>query len=458
MRDSVARYLHRREFFGHPSGLYVLFFTEMWERFSYYGMRALLVLYMTQYLLTDPARAAEVFGYNSLHNFLVSMYGEMNIQQMSSQIYGLYTGLVYATPLVGGLLADKLWGQRKTVYVGGVLMAIGHFLMASEQHFLFALLFLVLGNGAFKPNISTQVGSLYDENDPRRDSAFGIFYMGINLGATFSPLICGYLGQKVGWHWGFGAAGVGMIFGLAIYWLGSRLLPQDSKHKLAETREVKKSLTSAEKKSIFAIICLCFLNIFFWAIYEQQGNVLQLWVDEKVDWNFWGWEMPSTFFQSLNPALIFILTPLLASYWVWKAKVSKSISSSITKMGIGSIYCGLAYIVIIMAEKFMPAVGKTTPLWTVLTVLIFTLGELYFSPIGLSLVNKMAPRRLLSTMMGVWLLSSAFGNLASGILGSFYSLMSPTQFFLLMTVLGVAAGFFFLIVRRPIEKTLGKTL
>ncbi len=222
---------------GHPKGLFVLFFTEMWERFSYYGMRALLMLYMTQYLLLDPEKAKSVLGYDALAGFIQSIFGQLDVQPMASQLYGLYTGFVYFTPFFGGILADRILGQKKTVYLGGLLMALGHFLMASEQLFLLALFFLVLGNGAFKPNISTQVGGLYQDGDPRKDGAYTIFYMGINLGAFFSPLICGTLGQVYGWHYGFGAAGVGMLLGLVVYHFGRHQLPDDRITKMAKKHE-----------------------------------------------------------------------------------------------------------------------------------------------------------------------------------------------------------------------------
>ncbi|MDE2293596.1 MAG: peptide MFS transporter, partial [Elusimicrobia bacterium] len=246
------------QWFGHPKGLYILFFTEMWERFSYYGMRALLVLYMVEYLIPHADQGMRVIGYGAVRHGVQALVGLFGIhallttQALSSQIYGLYTGFVYFTPFFGGILADKIFGQRKTVYVGGVLMAIGHFLMAVPSLFFPALLFLIVGNGCFKPNISTQVGLLYPEGDHRRDSAFTIFYMGINLGAIFSPLICGTLGQVVGWHWGFGAAGVGMLAGLGIYHFGRHLLPMDeltqkaAAEHLTVAEEEKKPLTPAE--------------------------------------------------------------------------------------------------------------------------------------------------------------------------------------------------------------------
>ena len=213
--------------FGHPRGLFFLFLTEMWERFSYYGMRSLLVLYMLDHLFLRPDVGQAVLGFTAIKGGLEAMFGPLAAQPLSSQIYGLYTALVYATPFFGGMLADRILGQRKSVILGGLLMAAGHFMMAFEQSFFLALMLLILGNGAFKPNISTQVGSLYAQGDSRRDGAFTIFYMGINLGAFFAPLVCGTLGQKVGWHYGFGAAGVGMVVGLIIYLWGQKHLAPD---------------------------------------------------------------------------------------------------------------------------------------------------------------------------------------------------------------------------------------
>ncbi len=455
MRKLVTNRLQSKEIFGHPAGLYVLFFTEMWERFSYYGMRALLVLYMTKYLLVDPTRAADVLGYHALESFLVGIFGQMNIQQMSSQLYGLYTGFVYFTPFFGGYLADKFLGQHKTVYLGGILMAIGHFLMASEKMFLLALLFLIIGNGAFKPNISTQVGDLYKEGDPRRDSAFTIFYMGINLGAFFSPLICGTLGQTVGWHWGFGAAGVGMLLGLIVYWLGSDLIPRSAEKKQEVVHAKHQKLQKKDWEIVGVIIFLCLLNIMFWAIYEQQGNTLQLWADERTDWHLLGFDIPSTWFQSLNPAMIFIFAPVLNIVWTWQAKRGKQ-PSSVTKMGIGAILCGCAYIVMILAAIVVPEHQKGQVLWLIGTVFVFTMGELYLSPIGLSLVTKIAPVPILSTMMGVWFLSSFFGNYMTGYLGTFYSVMSGQTFFTMLFLMGMVTGILFFVTRRPLEKIIGR--
>src|SRR4051812_44085778 len=257
----------QKTYFGHPAGLFVLFFTEMWERFSYYGMRALLTLYMVTYLIKDPEKAHAVLGFDTLRHLLETGFGPLETQPLASQLYGLYTGFVYLSPFFGGILADKVWGQKKSVYVGAVLMAIGHFLMASESMFLLALFFLILGNGTFKPNISTQVGNLYAPGDGRRDGAFTIFYMGINLGAFFSPLICGTLGQVYGWHYGFGAAGVGMMVGLAIYIWGQKHLAKDNLTRKNGSHQEKQPLTAKEWKGIGALMILCILNIVFWGVY-----------------------------------------------------------------------------------------------------------------------------------------------------------------------------------------------
>lgn len=445
-----------KDWFGHPRGLFILFLTEMWERFSYYGMRALLILYMTDYLILNAEKGQDILGYHTLKAWvqafanLTGFNGEMTVQIFSSQLYGFYTGFVYLTPFFGGILADRVFGQRKTVYIGGVLMAIGHFLMASEHLFFVALLFLILGNGCFKPNISTQVGSLYAPGDARRDSAYTLFYMGVNLGAFLAPFICGTLGQKVGWHYGFGAAGVGMIIGLFIYHFGRHLLPEDDFHKVQDLHQEHTPFTSTEWKKIWALVFLCALNVVFWAVYEQQGNTLQLWADDHTDWNFFGWDMPSSWYQSFNPFFIFLFAPFLDRFWARQNAKGREPSST-TKMGIGCILLGLAFVVMIFSAKGMTDGAKQSILWLALTTWILTIGELYLSPIGLSLVTKVAPMRIVSMMMGVWLMSSFFGNYLSGYLGGYYELMSKEAFFTLMMAMGIGAGLIFIAARKPLQ-------
>lgn len=443
----------------HPKGLYVLFFTEMWERFSYYGMRALLVLYMTDYLIINAEKGQKVLGYETLKSFIESFVGFMggtstlSVQALSSQLYGFYTGFVYLTPFFGGILADRFWGQRKSVYIGGALMAVGHFLMAIESLFFVALLFLILGNGCFKPNISTQVGSLYPDQDPRRDSAFTLFYMGINLGAFFSPLVCGTLGQRYGWHYGFTAAGVGMLVGLLVYHFGAKHLPIDliSTKQAASQAQLDEHLDKNATSKILALIFLCLVNVVFWAVYEQQGNTLQIWADQNTNWNFFGWEMPSTWYQSFNPLFIFIFAPFLDKVWAWQSKSGKE-PTSVTKMGIGCFLLAAAFVVMIFSAKELPGDGKLSVWWLVVATWLLTMGELYLSPIGLSLVTKVSPARMVSMMMGMWFLSSFLGNYLSGWIGGYYEVMSKEAFFTLLMVMGLGAGFVFILAKKPLGK------
>ncbi len=450
------------EWFGHPKGLYVLFFTEMWERFSYYGMRALLVLYMMKILILDANKGMTVFGYHSVQAFvqwsvgLFGVHSQLSVQALASQIYGLYTGFVYFTPFFGGILADRVFGQRKSVYIGGILMTIGHFLMASERFFFLALLFLILGNGCFKPNISTQVGDLYPEGDPRRDSAFTIFYMGINLGAFFSPLVCGTLGQLVGWDWGFGAAGVGMVSGLLIYHFGRHLLPQDKikEEGLAREKIAEQKITPDEWRAIAALVFLCIVNIVFWAVYEQQGNTMQIWADQNTRWNFFGFHLPSSWYQAFNPAFIFLFAPILDKFWQWQNKRGQE-PSSVMKMGIGCVLLGLSFVVMITASKIVLPNERGSLLWLASSSAILTIGELYLSPIGLSLVTKVSPARMVSMLMGMWFLSSFFGDYLSGFIGGFYGTMTKEAFFALMTGLGIGSGLIFFAANKPLSKILG---
>jgi len=449
-----------RTIMGHPPGLFILFFTEMWERFSYYGMRSLLVLYMVNHLFLRPDVGQKVLGFAAIKGGLEWIFGPMAIQPLSSQIYGLYTAFVYLTPFFGGLLADRVLGQRKTVILGAILMAIGHFLMAVENLFFPALLFLIMGNGAFKPNISTQVGTLYPPGDPRRDRAFTIFYMGINLGAFFSPLVCGTLGQKLGWHYGFGAAGVGMVLGLFLYLWGQRYLSPDlimeakARDKAQHKPKVKQPLTREERLRVWAICAICALNIVFWAVYEQQGNTMQLWADTHANWNFLGFQVPSSWYQAFNPFMIFLLAPLLNQFWAWQSR-SKREPSSVVKMAIGCFFLGASFIFMILASQGLGPEQRRSVLWLVWTTLILTTGELYLSPIGLSFVTKVAPARIVSMMMGVWFLSNFFGNYLSGFLGTFWEKMSGEAFFVMLMMLGLGAGVAILLFAKPLHKIVG---
>ena len=434
--------------FGHPRGLAFLFATEMWERFSYYGMRALLVLYMVKYLFL-PERADGVIGYAQLKAFYEFLFGPLGVQPLASQVYGLYTGLVYFTPIIGGLLADRVFGQRRMVITGALLMALGHFMMAFESLMLLALFVLILGNGAFKPNISTQVGSLYPPGDSRRDRAFSIFYVGVNLGAFFSPLVCGTLGGAYGWHYGFAAAGVGMLIGLVIYLLAAPALPKDAR----APRHDATPITAKERRSILALAILFLPVTLFWATYEQQGNTIALWAEDHtrrlVDLGFWRFEVPAEWFQSFNPFMIFAFTPFVVALWA-RQSASGSEPSTITKMALGCFGVALANLIMVAAATVTGGNGASW-LWLFGYFVLVTLGELYISPVSLSLVSKTAPARMLSMLMGAWLATSFIGNFICGWLGSFWSTMEKPHFFLMIAAVAGAAGAVILALSRPLR-------
>jgi POT family proton-dependent oligopeptide transporter len=453
--------------FKHPPGLVILFFAEMWERFSYYGMRGLLKLYMANYLFVTarealqgcrqsappcelvPGDPSQVFGLDLVRSFLPQSPAES-----ASLIYGTYTALVYATPLLGGIVADRWLGQRKTVVVGGVLMALGHFVMAIESSFFLALGLLILGNGAFKPNVSTQVGGLYAPGDPRRDGAYTIFYMGINLGAFICNLVCGTLAAVYGWHYGFAAAGVGMLLGLCVYLAGHEHLAPDQLTRAKKEHEpAHRALDAGERKRVLALVVLCLLNVVFWAVYEQQGNTMQSWADERTVWPVvFGFQVPSTWYQSVNPLVIIVMAPVLDVFWRWQARRGTE-PSSVNKMAIGSTILGLSFIVMILGARIIGA-DKGSLFWPVFCTFLLTLGELYLSPIGLSLVTKVSPARIVSMMMGIWLGSSFLGNFLSGAIGVLYTRWSNEAFFALLTALGVAAGIAIWLFNRPLQRAM----
>src|SRR5262245_12817045 len=444
------------DLFGHPRGLSFLFATEMWERFSYYGMRALLVLYMVK-LLLHPGHAENVIGLGALKQLLEGMFGPLGVQPLSSHIYGLYTGLVYLTPLFGGVLADRLLGQHRTILLGASLMAVGHFMMAFESLFLLALIVLILGNGAFKPNMASQVGSLYAPGDTRRDRAYSIFYVGINLGAFLAPLVCGTLGEEVGWHYGFTAAGIGMTLGLAIYVYAMPSLPPDELQRAIAAGVAKKKLDRDEWRAVLALTVLFVPTSFFWATYEQQGNTMTLWADDYTDRYVnllvWKGEIPTTWFQAFNPFIIFAFTPLILAFWAWQAKRGGE-PSTVVKMSIGCFCASLANLIMLGAAWQAAGGPNASWLWLVAYFVIITVGELYLSPIGLSLVSKIAPARMVSMLMGLWLATNFAGNLLAGWLGSFWSSMDKSIFFLMIAGIAMIAGAAILAFDRPLASVI----
>ncbi len=435
------------EFLGHPRGLSVLFATEMWERFSYYGMRALLVLYMTNHLLA-PEHAQAVLGLGALKHALEVIAGPLAAQPLASQIYGLYTSLVYLTPILGGMLADRWLGRSHTVALGAALMVAGHFLMAFEPFFLLALVLLILGNGAFKPNVSTQVGALYRRDDPRRDRAYSIFYVGINIGAFFSPLVCGSLGELAGWHYGFASAGVGMTIGLVIYLFGRKALPADPPPLAQPPAPAGPGLPRA----LLGLMTLFIPSALFWAAFEQQGNTIALWAegftDRSVDLLAWRGEIPVTWFQAFNPLMIFLFTPPLVAYWAARARLGRE-PPTVNKLALGCFGVAFAYLILALGAWTRDG-GRASWLWLAAYFAVITLSELYFSPVTLSLVSRMAPEGARSALMGLWLSSTFFGNLLAGWLGSFWSSMAPAAFFLMVAGLAACASALLVGARRPL--------
>ena len=448
---------------GHPKALYTLFATEMWERFSYYGMRALLTLYLTAELANGG------FGLS---------------REESLTLYAIFTGLVYLTPILGGWVADNFLGKRKTVYIGGMVMAVGQFLLAASAFmahsldpvtrlfiFNFGLGVLIIGNGFFKPNISTIVGDFYDDNDPRKDSAFNIFYMGINLGAILGPFIAGALGENVSWGWGYFAAGVGMIIG--VFWMKSRentledkgLPPNSPEGKLVldgkDWRDIftyaigliistfvivyfwrmlpdnvasiityigftvgilglayvifKGTNGSDEWSRMIVILVLAFFNIAFWAGFEQAGGTMNLFAKENTDRLMFGWDMPATWFQNINPIAILIFAPIFSIMWL-KLDALKFNPRTPIKFAIGLFLGAFAFWIMTQASNAAEGGNLISPWWLVIVYVVLTLGELMLSPIGLSMITKLAPRKLVSVVMGLWMASFAAGNYLAGML------------------------------------------
>lgn len=400
---------------GHPKGLYLLFFVEMWERFSYYGMRALLVLYMIQTLLFSAHKAGT--------------------------IYGLYTGLVYLTPLLGGYLADRYLGQRKCITAGAVCMSFGLFLLAfgPKTLFLLALIFMITANGFFKSNISSVLGLLYGNNNDKKDSAFTVFYMGINLGAFFSPLVCGTLAVKFGYEYGFAAAGCGMLIGLILYKLfENKLLGEHGLKPVQSEEKEEVNENNNSKKQCLSLFVLMIFTIPFWICFEQAGASLTLFAEYQTNRMFLGHEIPTGYFQALNPLFIITLAPLMSVLWEFLRNKQKE-PTSIEKFAMALLIMSLAYIILIVAGS-LSVYSKVSPLWLIAGYFIMTIAELCLSPIGLSLVSKLAPKRFLSLMMGCWFLTSFCGNMMAGIWGGRYETLTPVQLFTPLAILACSAG------------------
>ena len=397
----------KAEWFGHPRGLTILFLTEMWDQFSFFGMRALLVYYMTKELLIGQAH--------------------------SSYIYGLYTSFVYFTPLIGGVLSDRYLGRKRAVVIGASIMALGHFMMTFEPLFYEALAAIALGNGLFLPSLTSQINELYAPDDPRRSTAYSIYYVGINLGAFLAPLVCGTVGELYGWHWGFGLAGIGMIVGLVTYLSGSRYLPRDLPLARTETTRQAANTSFSTYLLLFFVIAIVVL---FRGAYEQSGNTLALWADTGVDRHAGSFAIPMTWFQSLNPLFIFLFTPVIVARWSARAKAGQQ-SGSVRKMATGALTVAASYFLLAALTAFM---GTVSWLWVVVFFVVYTVGELFILPVGLGLFGRLAPAHLTATAIAAWFVAAFFGNLLAGAVGALWSEMSPSHFFAAVGALGTLSG------------------
>lgn len=430
---------YKKELFGHPVGLYILFFTEMWERFSYYGMRALFTLF----LVAETTSTNPGFGWTN---------------QEALSLYGWYTMLVYLAAVPGGWLADRVLGQKKTVMLGGALLCIGHTILAlnSEISFYIGCLGIILGVGCLKPNISSMVGGLYPQKDERRDLGFYIFYMGINLGAFLAPLLCGWIGEKFNWHYGFGLAAIGMFLGQAVYVWGQKFLPHVgnlmSRKNEADRAILDRPLTPIEKDRIRVLLLSFLIIIFFWAAYEQAGGLMNLYASQKTDRNFFGWfTVPASAFQAVNAFFIIVLAPIIGVFWMrWRKKGKEA--SSLFKMAVGLIIMASGFGFMATASVEASNNGTSAMYWLVLAYLFHTIGELCASPVSLSFITKLAPLKYASIIMGLYWAATGLGNKVAGLLGQASQTAGEFEIFLGITLVWSAIGLLVIALLKPLKR------
>jgi POT family proton-dependent oligopeptide transporter len=440
MAEAVAP----RGFLDHPRGLYTLFTIEMWERFSYYGMRAILLLYMVAPL--DKGG----LGFTT---------------EKGASIYGWYTMGVYAMSIPGGFLADWVFGLRRSVLIGGIIIALGHFCMAypAPGTFFAGLILIVIGTGLLKPNVSSIVGTLYTKDDPRRDAGFSIFYMGINLGAFIAPLICGPLAQRVNWHWGFGAAGVGMTFGVITYLMFQKTLvgpgtieketPEQRREAAARPAPTGPMFTPQDWRRITVIGILFIFSIFFWGAFEQAGSSLNLFADRLTRLDLFGFTFVSSALQSVQPLFIIILSPVFA--WIWLTLGPREPSSP-TKFALGLLFVGLGFLLLVPGASIAQAHGIKVSVWWLIGVyFLHTVGELCLSPVGLSVVTKLAPPKIVGLMMGVWFLSISLGNKVGGYAAGFFDRLPLPTLFGAVASTTIAAALILAVLVPPIRRMMG---
>lgn len=420
----------------YPEGLFYLAFTEAWERFSFYGTRALLILYMIEHLLVNE-RGGTVIGLDALRNGVEAILGPVSDQAFASQLFGLYAGLVYFTPIFGGLLGDRLLGQRRTVLLGAGMMAAGHLLMAWETAFIIALLLLLVGCGCLKGNITAQVGNLYHADDPRRTDGFALFTVGINTGAFLAPIVCGALAKFYGWHIGFGAAALGMAIGAAIYVAGWDKLPPD-RLALSSERTGSPNISRTGWRALSVPLLILFVGIFYTIAYSQAFNMLILWVRDHSDLQLWGLEVPASSIPALDGLFIVVLTPLLMRLW-HRQRTRGTEPDDLAKLGIGSLIGGIAYLILAVVAWWSGG-AKVSLAWTVLFFAILDFAYIYHWPITLVLVSRLSPQGLGSTMMGLAFLTQFAANILAGWIGVYYEKMPSFAFWAIQAaIMGVGA-------------------
>ena len=410
--------------FGQPRGLTILFLTNMWEQFSYFGMRALLVYYMTTTLLFD--------------------------QEKSSSIYGFYTAFAYFTPIIGGTIADRWLGKRRAVIIGATIMAAGHFMMAFEPAFYFALATIALGNGLFLPTLPSQINDLYHADDPRRPWAYNVYYVGVNVGAFLAPLICGFLGETYGWHYGFGAAGVGMVAGLVIYLWGQRYLPAEQ--TMAQPVLPASSGAHRGRDTAMLLLGIGIAVTVFRAAYEQIGNTFALWMRDDVDRVIAGVEVGAAMFFSLNPLLVMVVTPLLLARWKRQAQQGRELAV-MQKMAAGALMVAASYLIVAAAEA-VSGQGAAHWLWLLTFFVVFTVGELYILPNGLGIFARLAPPKLGASTVAAWYFAIFTGSLAAGQVGRLWSRIDHIPFFILLAGIATAAAVLLYMLDGPTKRVL----
>ena len=448
-RDSHDALEHDRRFLGHPVGLGYLAFTEAWERFSYYGMQTLLVLYMTKYLLL-PGNVENV----ALFKPFSALYGGIEGQALASAIFGTYAASVYLTPILGGLLADRVLGKRRTVLIGAVTMALGHFLMAFEASFLFALLCLVIGSGLFKGNIASQVGALYKPEDLRRADAFQIFYLGINAGVIASPLIVGTLGEVYGWHYGFGAAGVGMLIALVIYVAGQQHLPKEHfEPQGAKSQARKEKLQRGDWMAVAALLTLIPVMAVALLPNQQIFNAYLIWGDQQFDLVWMGHKLPTTWLVTLDAIVSVSFLAGVALFYRWYGKHRRE-PDEITKIIIGAGFSVAGMLCLYMAAASQGPGEKIGLFWPVMFHIVNSIGFAHMLPVSLALFAKVAPKAINSTVIGLYYLAFFLGNSFVGWIGGFYETMPATSFWLLHAALAGGAGACFVLFKLVMNKHL----